>query len=1041
MDNWSISPDVIACNAALTACAACSWRLVLQLLGSFPSRRLTPDVVSFSVAASACRSTQWQEALSCLQGAVDGALAPDATLWSATITACGDAGEWQRALELFASSRRVADAGLFAAAVRACQVGVQWQLALLVLREMRLAGASGPKLEKGTKDVRDDRLVAFGAALSAAERRNWLWALHLAEALGQEGLCQNVITRSTAVSAWGRGYRWQEALTFLHGAGRESVQANVFTYTAASSAAEKAQRWRMAQQLLCVVGCQNVEPNVQAFSALCSAWAENGSWRQAAALVQAMQTAGPQPNQFTYNGLARACQRGDSWTHALRLFATLDEGRDGVQPDLLTLDASIKAFERGGQTWLLPPLTRALTSVKAADGNQESLVLELLGHALSSTQAAAFARKRVAPVLRRLRGCLGSGSRDDVLAAQFGLGELFTSHVLEEASLSAHTGMSGPAWLPGARHPVRSRGENSPSEPRAQELAASIAMWSEKAQARCRAFGHGGSRRYEDMKLLTQVYVEHDRLWHSERHALLALLSQLLISTFAPQGSTKHASPLSDQHNKQETDSPGKMVTCSRPTPAAAAACPHINVVMADDEEDYAAAGNRELFEKLLENLQREGDLLSRKLYDYADADYSGDVSSEEVLAVLSRLAAELGLPEEAIQSLSVAAPELEAEEQRRRWSDSLQQLCAEAGATKFKEKVRELLHGPLPGEPRIILGPVIGKVTESSARILVEASHDVDNFSCACNAEGSSSAATAKMTLKARRPSVVKLDGLAPSTLYSVEVQGAKLLVDRCSFRTLPAGGWRLGDGRPPCFAVASCNCVYENRKRGASREDLWAELKSRLESGFPVDYMLHLGDNVYLDSDLHLVEKGKKRLEDWDDCKWGVARDWLTKMDDPSKWSEHEKEIEEHFRNVYRETWGHRPTRWVLANVPNLMILDDHDIRDDWGDRPEDKDEKSVDRFLADIAYRVYNSYQRLLYEDPEMQPDGRSCAPKCDHHMHAFGDVGLLFVDVRGCKTFHWNPSEDIAVPMLGQAQWSAIQHELAEGSAGRNCFDLI
>ena len=31
-----------------------------------------------------------------------------------------------------------------------------------------------------------------------------------------------------------------------------------------------------------------------------------------------------------------------------------------------------------------------------------------------------------------------------------------------------------------------------------------------------------------------------------------------------------------------------------------------------------------------------------------------------------------------------------------------------------------------------------------------------------------------------------------APSTLYTVEVSGAKLLVDRCSFRTLPAGGWR---------------------------------------------------------------------------------------------------------------------------------------------------------------------------------------------------------------------------------------------------------
>ena len=30
-------------------------------------------------------------------------------------------------------------------------------------------------------------------------------------------------------------------------------------------------------------------------------------------------------------------------------------------------------------------------------------------------------------------------------------------------------------------------------------------------------------------------------------------------------------------------------------------------------------------------------------------------------------------------------------------------------------------------------------------------------------------------------------------------------------------------------------------------------------------------------------------------DDCKWGVARDWLLKLNDPSKWSQHEKEIEE--------------------------------------------------------------------------------------------------------------------------------------------------
>eukprot|EP00439_Symbiodinium_sp_Y106_P043175 s2486_g5.t1 len=447
-----------------------------------------------------------------------------------------------------------------------------------------------------------------------------------------------------------------------------------------------------------------------------------------------------------------------------------------------------------------------------------------------------------------------------------------------------------------------------------------------------------------------------------------------------------------------------------------------------------------------------ECDVLSRRLYNYADADFSGDVSSEEILTVLRRLGDELGIPEEAILNLPVVPAETEEgepeqppeqPEQQRRWSESLQKLCEawlqisdppeaphreakpteKAGAPKFKETVRHLLRGPPPGKPRIILGPVIGKVTESSARILVEASHDIEEFSCACRAEESSSpSVSTKTALKERRPTVLKMDGLAPSTLYTVEVLGAKLLVDRCRFRTLPAGGWRLGEGgggRSPCFAVASCNCVYETRKRGASGQDLWADLKERLESGVPVDYMLHLGDNVYMDSDWHLIESGSMDLEECeDDCKWG-----------------------EHFRNVYRETWGHPPTRWVLANVPNLMILDDHDIRDDWGDRPEDKQSESVDRFLGEIAYRVFNSYQRLLHEDPVELPDGTSCKPEFDYHMHVFGDVGLLFVDVRACKTFHWKESEDVCAPMLGQAQWAAIEEALAPGGMLAACKALL
>lgn len=46
---------------------------------------------------------------------------------------------------------------------------------------------------------------------------------------------------------------------------------------------------------------------------------------------------------------------------------------------------------------------------------------------------------------------------------------------------------------------------------------------------------------------------------------------------------------------------------------------------------------------------------------------------------------------------------------------------------------------------------------------------------------------------------------------------------------------------------------------------------------------------------------------------------------------------------RGEYRRSWTFEPTAFVLANIPNLMILDDHDIRDDWGYCPEDYDPNS--------------------------------------------------------------------------------------------------
>lgn len=82
--------------------------------------------------------------------------------------------------------------------------------------------------------------------------------------------------------------------------------------------------------------------------------------------------------------------------------------------------------------------------------------------------------------------------------------------------------------------------------------------------------------------------------------------------------------------------------------------------------------------------------------------------------------------------------------------------------------------------------------------------------------------------------------------------------------------------------------------------------------------------------------------------------------------KWIDHGDVICEYYREVYRDTWRHAPTAKCLANCPNLMIYDDHEVRDNWGDVEEDWDPSSADFFVARCAWIVSMEYQRQLYED---------------------------------------------------------------------------
>lgn len=125
--------------------------------------------------------------------------------------------------------------------------------------------------------------------------------------------------------------------------------------------------------------------------------------------------------------------------------------------------------------------------------------------------------------------------------------------------------------------------------------------------------------------------------------------------------------------------------------------------------------------------------------------------------------------------------------------------------------------------------------------------------------------------------------------------------------------------------------------------------------------DLLLFVGDQVYADDPTPgIVERLRARHTGRDEGEEGTEADVRGEIGDF-----------EEYTWLYHETWGPDPVRWLLSTVPTCMLLDDHDLRDDWNTSQVWREEMARQPWWRDRvtgAFASYWVYQHLGNLSPD-------------------------------------------------------------------------
>lgn len=260
------------------------------------------------------------------------------------------------------------------------------------------------------------------------------------------------------------------------------------------------------------------------------------------------------------------------------------------------------------------------------------------------------------------------------------------------------------------------------------------------------------------------------------------------------------------------------------------------------------------------------------------------------------------------------------------------------------------------PAGPSLLVGPLLRHVDEQRATIWVE----TDRACEVVVVTGDDRHRAPTWSVHGHHFVLVRLEDLEPCAVieYQVLLDGHQVwpLADS----TLPPSVIRTPDPEAPFrLAFGSCrrSAPFDTEHLDELGADALVGLTRRMtdqaHSDWP-DGLMFLGDQVYADdpSDA-IVERLHERHRDADSEIDGEIRDF------------------EEYTWLYREAWMATEVRWLLSTVPTVMMLDDHDLRDDWNTsltwrKWATEQDWWPDRVVG--AYASYWVYQHLGNLSPE-------------------------------------------------------------------------